>query len=527
MLASIEGSGGLPARGSTVIGSPGDPRGSRTRACRPRGIALGQPRFSGDGVASESGVRVRGMATVRGAAVGIFLLTGCAREPAPRTRNEPPDVGAPAPSAAALSRFSVPLEYDVTAVLRLVEQAVPRTFGSMDSVRSINDDARKHYAFEATRGPFTAFASGREMHLRATFAYQARGYYKPRLGPTLSAGCGNGKERPRIVVELATPLSLTKDWHLMTHARLVTIQPASAEGRDRCDVGILHTDVTDRVVDAARSALVGKLGDIDRKVRTVSLSSHVAEWWQMLNRPIRLTDSVWLMLHPEQLRMGSVSGEARVLTVPVSLDARPVIVTGTPPDTAHGPPPPLAKDTVGDGFNITMDGLVDYGTATRAVTSALSHRRFTRANRTVTVQDVEVLPTSRGRLGLSLSFAGDATGRLRLVGTPRYDARRGEVSVPDLDFDLDTDDKIVSGYAWLRSDDLRATIRDKAHVPVQPALQKGRALPTRGLNRKLGDAVTLAADVDSVAVKGLYVTRDGLLVRAEAMGRARVSVKPR
>ena len=44
-----------------------------------------------------------------------------------------------------------------------------------------------------------------------------------------------------------------------------------------------------------------------------------------------------------------------------------------------------------------------------------------------------------------------------------------------------------------------------------------------GLNRKLGDAVTLGADVDSVAVKGLYVTRDGLVVRAEATGtRARL-----
>jgi len=477
-------------------------------------------------VPTESGVRVRGLATVHRAAAAVLLLAGCAREPSP-TRTEPPDIGAPAPAAPALSRFSVPLEYDVTAVLQVVEQAVPHTFGSMDSVRALNGDDRKHYAFEATRGPFTAFALGREMHLRSTIAYQARGYYKPPFGPTLSAGCGNERERPRIVVELATPLSLTSDWHLVSHARLVTIKPASAEGRDRCDVGILHTDVTDRVVGAARSALEAKLTSIDRKVGTVSLSGHVAQWWELLNRPIRLTDSVWLMLHPERLRMGSVSGQAHVLTVPVSLDARPRIVTGALPDTAHGPPPPLAKDTVGDGFNITLDGLVDYGTATRAVTAALEGRTFTRANRTVTVQEVTVLPASRGRLVLSLAFVGDANGRLRLIGTPRYDARRGEVSVADLDFDLDTDNKIVSGYAWLRSDDLRATIREKAHVPVQPALRKGRDLLTSGLNRKLGDAVTLAADVDSVAVKGLYVTRDGLVVRGEALGRARVSVKQR
>ena len=454
------------------------------------------------------------------------LAVACSRE-APSTKSAPPDLGAPPPSAPELSRFSVPLEYDVTAVLRLVDQVVPTTFGSMDSVRTVNGDERKHYAFEATRGPFTAFATGREMHLRATFAYRARGYFKPRFAPTLSAGCGSEKEQPRIVVELATPLSLTSNWHLVSHARLVTIRPATTEDRDRCDVGILHTDVTDRVIGAARSALEAKLPDIDRKVGTVDLTGRVTEWWRLLRRPIRLTDSVWLSLQPEQLRMGKVRGEARVLTVPVSLDARPRIVTGQEPSISLAPLPPLAKDTVTDGFRIQMDGVVDYATATRAVTSALAGRRFTRAGRTVAVDSVTVLPASRGRLLLAIAFAGDASGRLQLVGTPRYQPAAGLVDVPDLDFDLDTDSRLVSGYAWLRSDELRATIRERARVPVQPALDKGRELLLSGLNRKLGDAVTMSATVDSVAVKGLYVTRDALVVRAEATGQARFTVKQR
>jgi hypothetical protein len=455
-----------------------------------------------------------------------WVLLACTRE-APSTKSAPPDVGAPAPSAPALSRFSVPLEYDVTAVLRLVDQVVPKTFGSMDSVRAINGDSRKHYAFEATRGPFTAFATGREMHLRATFAYRARGYYKPPIGPTMSAGCGSDKEQPHIVVELATPLSLTANWHLVSHARLVTIRPATTEGRDRCDVGILHTDVTDRVIGAARSALEAKLPDIDRKVGTVDLTGRVTEWWRLLNRPIRLTDGVWLTLQPEQLRMGKVRGEAKVLTVPVSLDARPRIVTGEEPRTEASPLPPLSKDTVAEGFRVEMDGLIDYGTATKAITSALAGRRFTRAGRTVAVENVSVMPASRGRLLLGISFAGDATGRLQLVGTPRYQPALGIVDVPDLDFDLDTDSKLVQGFAWLRSDELRATIRERARVPVQPALDKGRALLLSGLNRKLGDAVTMSATVDSVAVKGLYVTRDALVVRAEATGHAGFTVKQR
>ena len=59
------------------------------------------------------------------------------------------------------------------------------------------------------------------------------------------------------------------------------------------------------------------------------------------------------------------------------------------------------------------------------------------------------------------------------------------------------------------------------------ALERGRALLLEGLNRTIGDAVTLSATVDSVAVRGLFVTRDGVLVRAEATGRAGVSVKQR
>src|SRR4051794_7115530 len=324
MLASIEGSGNFPARGSTVICSPwkGLAAHSRasasTRSVRPAAI-------SGEVMPRQSGLQGSISASRYRVAIAALLLLGCTRD-APTTKAAPPDVGAPAPSSATLSRFSVPLEYDVTAVLRLVEQVVPRTFGSMDSIRTIGNDQRKHYAFEATRGPFTAFASGREMHLRATLAYSARGFYKPIIGPTISAGCGKKDVRPRIVVELATPLTLTPDWHLVSQARLVTIRPASTEQRDRCDVGILHTDVTDRVLDAARSGITGQLKKIDRKVATVDLTKRVHEWWAMLEHPIQLADAVWLTLNPERLRMGKVTGEAKVLTVPVSLDARPRIV---------------------------------------------------------------------------------------------------------------------------------------------------------------------------------------------------------
>src|SRR4029078_5861811 len=107
-------------------------------------------------------------------------------------------------------------------------------------------------------------------------------------------------------VELATPLTLTTNWHLGSQARLVRIAPASEEQRDHCDVSLLRRDITPRVIEAATSGITGHLPDIDKNIGEIGLQKRFAEWWRLLERPIRLTDGVWLLLGPEQLAMGRV-----------------------------------------------------------------------------------------------------------------------------------------------------------------------------------------------------------------------------
>ncbi len=461
-------------------------------------------------------------------ATGLLLAAAACTRERPTVEPAAPDLAAPAPSPGAPSRFNVPIEYDMTAVLRTVEEVVPTTFGSMQDVKQMGDDDRRHYAFEAKRGRFTAFARGSRVHLRATLTYSARGWYKPPIGPTLSAACGEGAEKPRVVVELATPLSLGAGWHLKSDASIVSIAPASTEARDRCEVSIFHRDVTENVVQAARAGLASQLPMIDRKIGAVDLSGHVNDWWRLLSAPIRLTDGVWLLIAPEQLNIGRVRGESTMLTIPVGLVAHPSIITSpTEPEIVPRPLPPLSRDSAPNGFHVTMDGVVDYKTASDQLTSALKPHSFTQASHRVTVTRADVLPLAKGRLQLSLVFDGDVRGVVVFKGTPRIEHARGEVTVPDLDFDLDSDSKVLETYSWLRAGDLRDELRRHAHFPIAAALDRGRALLLDGLNRKLGDAVTLSGTVDSVSLRQLFVTRDGLIVRADASGRAGMAVKQR
>ncbi len=456
-------------------------------------------------------------------ATSTLVLAAACHGPPPAD----PSADAPPPAPASESRLSAPVQFDFEPVLERVEGLVPHTLGSLEDVRQAGLDPRKHYAFEAERGPFTVFAQGGLLHLRTTVSYAARAYYKPFLGPTLSAGCDKAPDRPRLVLELATPLTVTSDWHLRSRVRLLRLEPASTEARDRCDVGVVKYDVTPRVVEAARKALTRHLADIDRKIAGVDLRERFSGWWATLARPIRLSDGVWLLLAPERVAMGEVGGSGHVLTIPVTVDARPRIVTDPVPPAVDVPAlPALGRAEPADGFHVLVDGVLDYAAASRALDRALALRTVATGGRTVIVDSVTAEPAPGGRLALTVAFAGDARGALRLVGRPVLDRARREITVPDLDFDLSTDDKLIGAYAWLRSDALRTFFREKAHLPVDPALERGRQLLLAGLNRRIGRSILIEATVGSLALRALYATRGGLIVRAEATGDAQVAIEP-
>ena len=382
----------------------------------------------------------------------------------------------PVPPAPTMSRFDVPLAYDFTEALTRVERVVPKTFGSLAEMKPTGTGSRTRYAYVATRGPFTAFARDGEVHLRTTLAYTARGSYAPPFGPTLSASCGTGAVRPRIVAELVAPLTLVANWHLRSKARIASLAAASTDARDGCRFSFLSIDVTGRVLDAARQGIEKHLHDIDATVGAVDLTRQATGWWTHLNAPIRLADDVWLLLRPSRLRLMGVHGEGRTLNVAAGLDAYPLIVTGPRPTLIVPPLPPLGTDTATAGFHVALEGTVDYATASRALTSQLRGKTVAIAGRTVRVGAVTASRSIHGRLALTVAFTGDAVGDVQFVGTPRMNRATDQMVVSDLDFDLTTNSQLINAYAWLRSDVLLGFFRERARLPSAPVIAQGTRL---------------------------------------------------
>lgn len=421
------------------------------------------------------------------------------------------------------STLDIPLTYDLTPVVRALESAVPRKFGDIDERKQLSNK-RMQIAFEATRGPFSVSLDGQTARISAVVHYKGRGFYNPRVGPNISSSCGISDERPRARITLVSNLTVTPEWKLRGRTRIANVAPYSEERRDQCRVTAFRIDVTERVINATREQLEKQRPLIDRRIASLDIRSRFQNWWNLLEQPIQLTDSVWLLIRPSAVRMGQNVGVRRTLVTALGFSASPVVVSGQRPVVKPTALPPLHPAAVGDGLHILLEGVIGYDLASDLLRKHFRGRKIQRAGQTFEVRDVRLYGIGGGRLALELRFGGDVTGIVYLVGTPRYDAGTNEIFVPDLDYDVGSKNLLVSGVEWVKHDEVRDFIRSQARWSVGDVMQTGRAQLEMGLNRDLAPGVRLAAEVKQVQGLSVHARRTAIRLRAQADANARLTV---
>lgn len=424
------------------------------------------------------------------------------------------------------SLLSVPVEIDLAPLVDAMEGGVPRRWGSLDERLDVPDHDRLEVAFDLVRTPLRATFVDSLARVSTSVAYRARAWYDPPLLPSVSASCGTGDDEvpPRLSVVLESPLSLDRDWRLRSRVRVVAVTPVSDDDRDRCRVTVIRWDMTERVVDGARSFLEGETATLDSLVAAVDLRPRFEAWWRVLAEPVRLADDVWLVLGGEGLVRGPIQGRGDGVETVLGLRARPRVVVGPRPDGLPAPLPALETGVPTPGFAVRVEARAEYAEAGEVLDRELGGRILSRGDRSVRLDGFEVTGIGGGRLALAVDLSGDARGRVYLVGTPRFDAADGRIGVPDLDFDVASERALVSGAAWLARVGLVGLLRDGARWPAAPAVAWARDQVERGLNRELADGVRLEGRVDDVEVVEVVAGRDALRVRADVRAEATLHV---
>jgi hypothetical protein len=424
------------------------------------------------------------------------------------------------------SIVDAPITYDLSPAIATLENAVPRRFGDINDRRRTGSNRRVHTAFAAERAPFNVRLVGNTIRVGTVLEYQGRGWYDAALGADLHGSCGMGVERPRAVIEIATTLRMTADWRLRGRSAVTRVAPFSTERRDQCQVTMFKINVTDRVVNAAQTEIGKRLVLLDERIGRVDVRSPIERWWRLLQRPIRLSDSVWLLLQPRGVHVGPITGSARAVSVDVGLSGEPRVVTGPRPADGTDPLPPLEQQRGehAQSLHMLLEGELDYEVANGILKKNVVGRRIHRGARWVTIRDAALSGIGGGRVSLAVRFDGAASGLVYFVGTPKYDSTTRQLYVPDLAYDVGSADMLVRGLEWLRRDDFQNLLRSRARFPVADLVEQARGRLERGMNRRLGQNATLVTQIATGDVLAVRATMRGIIVRATANGSARLEV---
>lgn len=417
----------------------------------------------------------------------------------------------------AASVIDARVTYNLAAAVESLESAVPRSFGDIEKRLPAGRNDRVNLAFALARSPFEVRLEGQALSLSTVVEYEGRIWYRPPIGPELSAGCGNGAApRPRIRATLVSLPRLTPDWQIRTRTRVVRLEPFSKEPRDRCRLTMLRLDETNRVIDGTREMLDRNLLLFDRAVSRWPARPKFARLWRLLQRPIRLADNVYLEINPYAAQLGPAGADQDTASVLLRLIASPQVVTGARPDSVRPLPKLQTENSISHLAHVTVEASFTYPVASTLLRHALVGRSIVQAGHRLKIRDVELTGIGGGRVALGLTLAGRVRGRLYFTGTPSLDSFRHEVSVPDLDYDVGTSQLLVRGFGWLQGVEIRDFLRERARLPDSTVIGRLRWLAESGMNRTLAPGVALHGRIHDARGTSVRATRREVRVRAVA-----------
>jgi hypothetical protein len=463
--------------------------------------------------------------TAAAALLAAALLAGCGT----KVRIPPPDGASPATALPEMepSVVHLPVTLSLAGIVDNVERGVPRRGGDENEWHVAGDApvVGTVYVKEAwERDPLRMSVEGEHLDVSAHVRYRARIAKKvcvPLAGcrwVPLSQ-CGHDGPMPSLDIGLRTTLSWTPDWRVAPH----TVPRPVASGL-HCRVAAARVDVTERVQAKVQAELDRAAPKVDARIRQeAALADRVAGVWRALQQPIRVADGVWLTLRPQAASAAVPQGRGTTLSTDVALVMSPQVVVGDRPAADSTPLPRRVPMPPGSGFRIQLLADIPYAAADSVLAERLVGKRLESHGQSVTIRAAH-LSGQGSRLVLAVDVRGDVRGTLYFVGTPVFDRGTQVLTVPDLDFSLETQDVLATAAHWLLYPSLRDQMTAAARFPLAERVAKLREHVDGALDRDLGSSVRLRGSVRSLRPVGVAVRPGSVAAVLVAEGTAGITV---
>ena len=262
-----------------------------------------------------------------------------------------------------------------------------------------------------------------------------------------------------LVAKSESSLSLTEDYKIKT---LTTGDFEWGDTKPYIELGPMKIGLARFVEPAMRSQLANLTKQLDAEIQNrIQIKQYIQQAWTMVQQPLKIdeTYNAWLKITPTAIKVSPMVARNGEINLRIGLSSFIETFTNGKPAVKVNPnlPKLVTDNRMADDVQIGLSGEISYDYATKLLKEQLAGQTFKfEGSDEVTIKDAAISP-SGDKLMLMLDVDGKTKaglftkkikGKVFLQSVPYYDAATGAIKVRDVDYNLETRDKLLSSASW-------------------------------------------------------------------------------
>ncbi|HEY0679486.1 MAG TPA: DUF4403 family protein [Chitinophagaceae bacterium] len=422
-----------------------------------------------------------------------------------------------------LSEIDIPIKINTRSLLSKAELLVPKEFTSdkwPDYTQS-SCDFRYKYRFVRTGLNFGLVNNQATIGFGGT--YQIAGsrcacaFDKP-VSPWVSGSCGFGSEPMRKVnISLSSNISFLPTYKVKSATRLAQLLPV-----DKCQVTLFNSDMTAEVMDSIRASIAAFTHTFDSSVAALDFSNILTMVSEKSSRRITLSKYGSLHVRAVSARISPMSLLKDTLMMTAGVAGYAELTSDTIERVNAGGFPVLQTTAGRDGVSIFANTHYDYVFLSKLITDTIKDKAFDIEGRTFVIKNVEIRGTDRRMLEIRVDFAGSKRGRFILYGTPVLDIVKQTISIPDINYGIETRDITLNVGEKLFRNRIINSLKEKAFVDLPALIAKTRPQLESQLNRRINANFITKGRLHEVKITGLVTGKEVLHLQTFIRGNIQI-----
>lgn len=328
-----------------------------------------------------------------------------------------------------------------------------------------------------------------------------------------------------INAHFAASVRIDTNWQVHTHTL--------ANGFDWISKPVLKIGFFELPLAAIAGKMINKQQDIlaaqiDQQVeQKLDIKKQIVKGWHSLQQPLLLSGqhNVWLKIIPAEVLMTTVKGEGRQAKVVIGVKAYTETTIGQKPQkqTDQNLPSLQIKQHIPDSISIGLAAEVSHTQASQLLRQNFINKTFNEGKYTVTITSIDLYGSGEN-LVVKAGLKGSIEGVIYLKGKPFFDPATQTVSLQNLDYDLDTRNKLVKTANWLAKGKFVQKMQEAFQIPLEKQISQVKEVIQANLaGRQIAKGIILNGRLDQLAPSEVYITPTSIVATATAKGKVQVT----